>query len=146
MSHDQTHGQPAHRSDPAPPNPQGEPANGWHGVEPDTSERLYTSEEFAAYSDARLRQAEQPLPPAPQGDPLNDPMPGESTQIRQPYAAPQPPQAPPGPLSEPAPNWTQTGPPAAPPTQTTQAQTTQAQTSQAQRPRHRRSPLPSRPR
>ena len=79
MSHDQSHGQPAHRSDQGPPpNGHGQPPNGWHEFEPDTSERLYTSEEFAAYSDARLRQAEQPLPQAPQGDPLTDPMPGDA--------------------------------------------------------------------
>ena len=74
MSDDQSHGQPAHRSDPGPPpNGQGQPANGWHEFEPDTSERLYTSEEFAAYSDARLRQAEPPLPPAPAGRPADRP-------------------------------------------------------------------------
>src|SRR5262245_616851 len=125
MSHDQTHGQPAHRSDhQAPTDGPGENANGWHGVEPDTSERLYTSEEFAAYSDARLRQAEPPLPPAPEGDPLTAPMPGDHTQVRPPHAEPhaephaQPSaapyaaqqQPPPGPLSEPATSWTQTGP------------------------------------
>ena len=103
MSQDQTHGQPAHRSDHASdstPNGQDQQQNGWHELEPDTSERLYTSEEFAAYSDARLRQAES-LPPAPHGDPLTDPMPGsqavEHTQVRasEPQQPQQPQQAPP---------------------------------------------------
>lgn len=53
-----------------------EQPEGWQGVEPDTSERLYTNEEFTAYSEARLRAAEQPpAPPAHHGDPLSDPMP-----------------------------------------------------------------------
>ena len=52
MSHDQpTASRPTGRTRTAP-NPQGEPATAGT-VEPDTSERLYTSEEFAAYSDAR---------------------------------------------------------------------------------------------
>lgn len=41
-----------------------------HSHEPDTSERLYTHEEFAAYTQARLQQG-QPTPP--HGDPLTDP-------------------------------------------------------------------------
>ncbi len=51
--------------------------------EPDTSERLYTHEEFNAYTEARLRQAEPPAP-AP-ADPLTDPLPGSGRR-----AAPQP--------------------------------------------------------
>ena len=45
------------------------------GLEPDTSERLYTADDLASYTASRLR-AEAPLPTPPHGDPLTDPMPG----------------------------------------------------------------------
>jgi len=112
MSDDQSHGQPAHRSDQGPPNGHGQPANGWHEFEPDTSERLYTSEEFAAYSDARLRQAEPPLPQAPHGDPLTDPMPGDHTQVRQSHESYPPPTQPAPPAQQP---WMAPGAPEAAP-------------------------------
>ena len=44
------------------------------GVEPDTSERLYTADDLASYTASRLH-AESP-PPAPHGDPLTDPLDG----------------------------------------------------------------------
>jgi MinD-like ATPase involved in chromosome partitioning or flagellar assembly len=107
MSQDH-HGYAAHRSD-GPPAPNGQPPAGWHGVEPDTSERLYTSDEFAAYSDARLREAEAAAP-SPHGDPLTDPLPGQATQVRQPEPdATHPPQAPPSPVSDPAHAWPPAG-------------------------------------
>jgi MinD-like ATPase involved in chromosome partitioning or flagellar assembly len=123
MSHDQPHGQPAHRSDQGPPpNGHGQPPNGWHEFEPDTSERLYTSEEFAAYSDARLRQAENDLPQAPAGDPLTDPMPGEATQVRPAYDGQYPPQAPPSPIAAPPQEpWMAPGGPEAAPQSAPQA-------------------------
>ncbi|MGZ8738850.1 MAG: hypothetical protein ACXWW7_16920 [Nocardioides sp.] len=55
------------------------PPPGWQqGEEPDTSERLYTHEEFNAYTEARLHQATPPAAShtAPQNDPLSDPFPG----------------------------------------------------------------------
>ena len=45
---------------------------GWQGVEPDTSERLYTSEELTAYTEERLRAGQQGQRAAAP-DPLNDP-------------------------------------------------------------------------
>ena len=44
------------------------------GLEPDTSERLYTADDLASYTASRLRP-EAPLPAPPHGDPLTDPMP-----------------------------------------------------------------------
>ena len=44
------------------------------GLEPDTSERLYTADDLAPYTASRLR-AEAPLPTPPHGDPLTDPCP-----------------------------------------------------------------------
>ncbi len=69
MTHDQTppsQGQPPQHS--ALPGQPATPA-GWEGLEPDTSERLYSTEELAAYTQ-RLESA--PVPPA--SDPLNGPM------------------------------------------------------------------------
>jgi len=45
---------------------------GWQGVEPDTSERLYTTEELTAYTEERLRAGQQGQRAAAP-DPLNDP-------------------------------------------------------------------------
>ena len=74
------------------------PQSGWQqGDEPDTSERLYTHEEFNAYTEARLRQAEpgrqrrRPAGRAPHGDPLSDPLPGGGRRAAPLYDAPQPP-------------------------------------------------------
>ena len=60
------------------------------GLEPDTSERLYTADDLASYTASRLRP-EAPLPAAPHGDPLTDPMPGTSepaAQVEPPVADP----------------------------------------------------------
>lgn len=49
---------------------------GWQGVEPDTSERLYTSEELTAYTQERLRagqQGQRAAAPDPLSDPYVDP-------------------------------------------------------------------------
>ena len=83
-------------------------------AEPDTSERLYTHEELNAYTESRLRQAEQtPPPPAPHGDPLTDPMPGAGSAGRRVAAAwPEQPQ----PVAAPAPTPTPVPASPAPPT------------------------------
>jgi MinD-like ATPase involved in chromosome partitioning or flagellar assembly len=52
------------------------------GLEPDTSERLYTADDLASYTASRLRP-EAPLPPPPHGDPLTDPMPGTAEPAAQ---------------------------------------------------------------
>ena len=44
------------------------------GLEPDTSERLYSADDLASYTASRLRPEAQPAPP--HGDPLTDPLPG----------------------------------------------------------------------
>ena len=59
------------------------------GVEPDTSERLYTADDLASYTASRLR-AETPLPAPPHGDPLTDPMPGSAEVASQPEPLPDP--------------------------------------------------------
>jgi MinD-like ATPase involved in chromosome partitioning or flagellar assembly len=55
------------------------------GVEPDTSERLYTADDLASYTASRLH-AESP-PPAPHGDPLTDPLDGAGRPVPE---APEP--------------------------------------------------------
>lgn len=71
-----------------------------HGVEPDTSERLYTHEELNAYTQSRLQQPPPApaAPRAPHGDPLTDPMPGTSAAghrvVPTPTPAPTPAPAP----------------------------------------------------
>ena len=60
MSHDQSQPQDGQ---------QAEQPVGWEGLEPDTSERLYTQDELRAYSQ---RLESTPVPPA--ADPLNGPM------------------------------------------------------------------------
>ncbi|HEU5455829.1 MAG TPA: hypothetical protein VFU85_09105 [Nocardioides sp.] len=74
------------------------------GLEPDTSERLYTADDLASYTASRLR-AEAPLPPAPHGDPLTDPMPGTepAAEVEQPVADPAAPEPPAAPASPAAP-------------------------------------------
>ena len=52
------------------------------GLEPDTSERLYTADDLASYTASRLRP-EAPLPTPPHGDPLTDPMPGTTEPAAQ---------------------------------------------------------------
>ncbi len=52
------------------------------GLEPDTSERLYTADDLASYTASRLR-SEAPLPTPPHGDPLTDPMPGTAEAAAQ---------------------------------------------------------------
>ena len=60
--------------------------------EPDTSERLYTHEEFNAYTESRLRQPDPP--PVPRADPLTDPIPGAGRRAAPLYGEPAPsPQA-----------------------------------------------------
>ena len=64
------------------------------GLEPDTSERLYTADDLASYTASRLRP-EAPLPAPPHGDPLTDPMPGTTepaAQVEPPVADPAAPQ------------------------------------------------------
>jgi len=76
------------------------------GVEPDTSERLYTADDLASYTARRLR-TESP-PPAPHGDPLTDPLDGagrpvpEAPEPATPAAA-QPVASAPAPTPDPAP-------------------------------------------
>jgi len=93
-------GQPQHS---ALPGQSAEPV-GWEGLEPDTSERLYRTEELEAYTQ---RLESTPVPPA--YDPLNGPM-------RTP--TPPPPPAQPAPPAPPAP----AAPPAQVPVQTAQAE------------------------
>jgi MinD-like ATPase involved in chromosome partitioning or flagellar assembly len=62
-----------------------------HSHEPDTSERLYSPEELAAYTQARLQQGE---PTPPHGDPLTDPALGTHATGQQ---VPTHVQAPPAP-------------------------------------------------
>jgi MinD-like ATPase involved in chromosome partitioning or flagellar assembly len=76
------------------------------GVEPDTSERLYTADDLASYTASRLH-VESPQP-APHGDPLTDPLDGAGRPVP---AAPepttaevaQPVESAPAPTPEPAP-------------------------------------------
>jgi len=80
-----------HEHEPNQPHQPG----GWQGVEPDTSERLYTNEELTAYTEERLRGGQQGQRVA--ADPLNDPYvdpravppPGQHAA---PVAHPSPPQ------------------------------------------------------
>jgi MinD-like ATPase involved in chromosome partitioning or flagellar assembly len=110
MSQDQSpspEDQSAPQLPPAPPVPPVPPAQpvGWEGLEPDTSERLYGTEELAAYTQ---RLESTPVPPA--ADPLNGPM---STPVPppppQPAESPAPAQQPLAPQSaQPAPTaWNQ---------------------------------------
>ncbi len=123
-----------------PPVPPAQPV-GWEGLEPDTSERLYGTEELAAYTQ---RLESTPVPPA--SDPLNGPMstpvpppppqlgnqptptppppPQQAPQHPEPQAPAQPAQAPPAhqPLApqsvQPPPTaWNQQPQHAAPPQQ-----------------------------
>ena len=72
------------------------------GLDPDTSERLYTADDLASYTTSRLRP-EPPLPTAPHGDPLTDPMPGSTPATTEPVAQVEPPvedpAAPPAPAA-----------------------------------------------
>jgi MinD-like ATPase involved in chromosome partitioning or flagellar assembly len=85
------------------------------GVEPDTSERLYTADDLASYTAKRLH-AESP-PPAPHGDPVTDPLDGAGRPVP---AAPepttpavaQPVESAPAPTPDPAPAPTTTPAPA----------------------------------
>ena len=66
---------------------QGSPS---HRFEPDTSERLYRTEELAAYERERLGQAASAPTPDPHGDPLFDPLPGQRRAEPAPEPAPEP--------------------------------------------------------
>jgi MinD-like ATPase involved in chromosome partitioning or flagellar assembly len=79
------------------------------GVEPDTSERLYTADDLASYTASRLRP-EAALPTPPDGDPLTDPMPGSAEVAPQ----PDPPAEPLAPPAEQAPTQPQAQAPVAP--------------------------------
>ena len=74
------------------------------GLEPDTSERLYTADDLASYTASRLRP-ETPLPAPPHGDPLTDPMPGAepAAQAERPVADPAAPAEPAAPTAPAAP-------------------------------------------
>ena len=76
------------------------------GVEPDTSERLYTADDLASYTASRLH-AESP-PPAPHGDPLTDPLDGAGRPVPEAPApatreVAQPVESAPAPTPDPAP-------------------------------------------
>ncbi|QZY30509.1 MinD/ParA family ATP-binding protein [Nocardioides coralli] len=118
-------------------------ADTWHDTEPDTSDRLYTPEELAAYDAHRSEVA----PPLPHHDPLTGPLPGETpaqpdpVASRQPLAPPTPatpagPQAPVGSGSWPVPSTPRADvapeqqAPAAPPAPTTPATTGPAAATQ----------------
>ncbi|WP_090855739.1 MinD/ParA family ATP-binding protein [Nocardioides lianchengensis] len=94
----------------------------------DTSDRLYTPEELAAYAagQAPVRPAEAP---APAGDPLSDPLPGYAARptapppsgpppaappVARPSTPPPAPAAPPAPVAAPAPAPLRAAPPAPP--------------------------------
>jgi hypothetical protein len=78
------------------------------GVEPDTSERLYTADDLASYTAQRLH-AESP--PAPHGDPLTDPLDGAGRPVPEapeptPPEVAQPVESTPAPEPAPAPDPT----------------------------------------
>jgi MinD-like ATPase involved in chromosome partitioning or flagellar assembly len=94
---------PSHRAEPR----SGPRPVGWQGVGVDTSERLFATDELAAYEESRGETP--PAPHAePQGDPLSGPMAPPVTGPS--YAAPPPPRQ--EPPAGPPPGWVP--PPASP--------------------------------